>query len=98
MRAHRAWSTRYLVYGFAISIAVAASLGEARAQVDPNLQSRINTFSPPITSIEIAPQAPPSGIKGLATTGATNCPKKSDMSDLQIMETTRKPYNSYGQC
>jgi hypothetical protein len=78
MRAHRAWSTSYLVSGFAISIVLGAATGEARAQVDPNLQSRINTFSPPITAVEIAPQAPPAGAFSLIekTTG-TRCPPKS---------------------
>jgi hypothetical protein len=90
MRAHRAWSTSYLVSGFVISMAIAASVGEGRAQVDPNLQSRINVFSPPITTIEIAPQAAPSDIKGLATTGATKCPPDPARPGKQsIKELTR---------
>ena len=67
-------------------MALAAAAGEARAQVDPNLQSRINTFSPPITSIDIGPQATPSGDKGLATTGAPNCPADTARPGKQSIE------------
>jgi hypothetical protein len=51
MRTRRATSSRYLVVGFTISMAVAAAIGsipKAQAQVDPNLQATINTFSPPL--------------------------------------------------
>src|SRR5262249_9119497 len=76
MRAHRAWTTRYLVSGLAISMVLAASLDEAWAQVDFNLQSRINTFLPPITSVEVT-SAPPPGFTAFklrtTATGTTEC-------------------------
>ncbi|HEV2956393.1 MAG TPA: hypothetical protein VGX95_09750 [Xanthobacteraceae bacterium] len=82
MRAHRAWPINYLACGFAISIALAAATGEARAQVDPNLQTTINVFSPPITAVEIAPQTAPAPYSVTdKETGDTKCATRPEALD-----------------
>jgi hypothetical protein len=60
---------------------------EARAQVDPNLQTTINIFSPPITSVPIAPQAPPAGaFSFIEKTTGTKCPPKSRDEIASLLE------------
>jgi hypothetical protein len=60
--------------------AVIGSIGEARAQVDLNLQSRINVFSPPITAVEIAPQTAPT-VYTIKTPTGPKCVSKSEARD-----------------
>jgi hypothetical protein len=67
MCVRRVASAKYLAAGFVIStfIIVAGTASQANAQVDPNLQERVTTFSPPITvlSPEVNSKAIEAGIQ-----------------------------------